>query len=638
MFSNYRAFLLGVLLLVFFAYVPGLNGPLLFDSPIALTQNPQSAPELAIFDSWRIAAFSSDSGVFGRPVAMLTFAAQYVAAGDWVIWQLKLGNVLLHLLIGGLLYALFSALLLSPQLRVSLDEQSRRWVAVLAVAMWLSHPLFVSTTLYVVQRMAQFSTLFVLLGLLVYVKYRNQWLLCKPRLGEWLALGLWQVLIVLLALLSKENGILLLWLIPVVEVCFFRGVIAGVRSRWLELVAWIALVTPVLMIILVCIGFSDWFERAYEFRDYTLIERVMTQGRVLWSYLLWTILPNTSWMGLHHDDIAISRSLFSPFTTLLAAIAWPAVLVVAIWFRNRQPLWFFAVLFYLIAHSMESSIIGLELVFEHRNYLPLMGVFLLLSYVLVVITQRWRGITQYAICTGVVAILLSLTLLRSLSWSDPLVLAAVSVENHPDSARTRFQYGTAILSAFSEQEKGMPAKAALLAKQQFEHMLKVTPHALSAPVALLVIDSTYSMPNASPEKWASFIAKNVKTTILSAQDRNALRLLVKCAGENQCRVSDELVIEILTSLSARFPNHSQVPHLFAEFLSYRPERIQLALSMARKAFEQDPANPRYAYTLLGLLGETGRTGEASLVAAEFLKYDLGRHELLRIKSLFGSAP
>ncbi len=51
--------------------------------------------------------------------------------------------------------------------------------------------------------------------------------------------------------------------------------------------------------------------------------------------------------------------------------------------RRRYPLLLLAVLFFLVGHSMESTLIPLEMVYEHRNYLPGMLVCLALAAVIV---------------------------------------------------------------------------------------------------------------------------------------------------------------------------------------------------------------------------------------------------------------
>ncbi|MEZ5555868.1 hypothetical protein [Haliea sp.] len=160
------------------------------------------------------------------PLTMVTFALQHALEGGFSARSLKLGNIVIHLVIAGLLFLLFRALLaaLVAQGKLRCDPG---WVAALAMGFWLLHPLHVSTVLYAVQRMAQLSTLFTVLGLLLFVRWRSRWAERGASPQEVVAAALWLLLVTVFAVLSKENGALLLWLLPAVEVAVYRGRWAG---------------------------------------------------------------------------------------------------------------------------------------------------------------------------------------------------------------------------------------------------------------------------------------------------------------------------------------------------------------------------------------------------------------------------
>ena len=147
-------------------YIPGLSGPLLLDDL------PQLEPLIQQSANYPIELFGnyilSTSGPTGRPVAMATFIADAVTHGPDVWWW-KYNNLMLHL-ISGLLVCWLTALLLQalPK-KTGVDP----WIAGIVVGgLWLLHPIQVSTVLYTVQRMTELSTLFVLAGLICYVKGR----------------------------------------------------------------------------------------------------------------------------------------------------------------------------------------------------------------------------------------------------------------------------------------------------------------------------------------------------------------------------------------------------------------------------------------------------------------------------------
>jgi hypothetical protein len=58
------------------------------------------------------------------------------------------------------------------------------------------------------------------------------------------------------------------------------------------------------------------------------------------------------------------------------------LLILSILWRKRFPIVAFAVLWFLVGHSLESTVFPLEIIHEHRNYLPALGPLLALTYLL----------------------------------------------------------------------------------------------------------------------------------------------------------------------------------------------------------------------------------------------------------------
>ena len=125
---------------------------------------------------------------------------------------------------------------------------------------------------------------------------------------------------------------------------------------------------------------SEWLLTGYKTRDFTLTERVMTEARVVWFYIWQILLPSAAQMGLYHDDIAISRGLLQPASTALAMAGVIALLVLSFIARKKAPIIAFGVLFFLAGHLLESTIWPLEIAHEHRNYLPMYSILLMLFF------------------------------------------------------------------------------------------------------------------------------------------------------------------------------------------------------------------------------------------------------------------
>ena len=109
----------------------------------------------------------------------------------------------------------------------------------------------------------------------------------------------------------------------------------------------------------------------YKFRDFTLPQRMLTELRVVIFYISLLLWPQPSRLNLDHD-FAISYSLVDPLTTLISFAIIIILIAAAILIARREPLLSFGILWFFGNLVIESSVIGLELVFEHRNYLPSM--------------------------------------------------------------------------------------------------------------------------------------------------------------------------------------------------------------------------------------------------------------------------
>lgn len=424
-----RWLLAAALLLTVSAYWAGLHGPFLLDDSNNLA--PINA-WLHGTDSWRYVMFSNGSGMFGRPVSMATLMLSGWLGG-FTPFAFKLGNLLVHLL---------CALVGWQMLRRALARDARLVdhadvTAALLVTLWLLHPLNVSTVLYAVQRMAQLSTLFTLASLWAYLAARQA--LERDQLRRALA-GLFLLfpLLMVAGLLSKENAALTPALCLVIELGYFRN--ARADKRVVAAFYGAFLVLPALLgstLILRPGGLLG----GYRERDFTLPQRLLSEGRAVVDYVGALLWPRGPSMGVLTDDFATSTGWLAPPSTMLAALALVAITTLAIALRKRAPSVFVGWCFFLVAHAMESSILPLELYFEHRNYLPAFGLLLAVAGMAELVTRKLHtqnlsrhqlgllAATAFALALGFA------TYARAVVWSSEGTLLAQEVRYHPGSLR-----------------------------------------------------------------------------------------------------------------------------------------------------------------------------------------------------------
>lgn len=420
---------LTLLALAGLCYAPGLPGGFLFDdfanlAPLGAQGGVRDA------DSLRAYLQSGFAGPTGRPLSLLSFLLD---ARDWPAEAagFKRSNLILH----GLCATLVLACSLGV-LRVLAWPARTAWpVALLGAGLWLLHPLWTSTTLYVVQRMAQLSALFALLGLWAWLHGR-QWLPHAPRRAYlWMSLAL--LLGTGLATLAKENGALLPLLIAVVEWVLAGRADASPGSRpcrpWRLVFLWVPSAL-VLGYVLLQIDFSPG---AWPHRDFTQPQRLWTEGRVLWDYLSLLWLPRVEGWGLFQDAYPLSTGWLTPASTLPALLGLGALLAVGGWARRRWPLLSLALLFFLAGHVLESSTIGLELYFEHRNYLPAAFMFLPLGQALHGLRACGWPVAAWLAALATLGLCGALLHTRATLWGDTAQLQLHWAVRQPQSARAQ---------------------------------------------------------------------------------------------------------------------------------------------------------------------------------------------------------
>ena len=437
-----------VLALCALVYLPGISGPYIFDDFTNLLYNSYIKIHTLNFDELYNAAFSLESGPLQRPISMLSFALNHYFAGSMKDpAPFKWTNLGIHVVNGWLLFwmmrIVYGRLAQLKQIQVLRKNSSLITpLAFATAALWVIHPIQITSVLYVVQRMTELSALFTLLGLIAYLKARLH--LLSGQRGKASLLLSSTVVFGSLGILSKENAVLLPIFALTMEFVLFSREWPWSLWRRLPITTKRALMLSLAALTILGAFLTVRYALpGYISRQFTLLERVMTEGRVLMFYISLILLPQINRFGHQHDDIQISMSLFHPWTTLPALASITALLLLALVVRKKQPLVSLGVLWFFTGHLLESTILPLEIAHEHRNYLPLLGIIIamigLIDYGCARIGHKklWWVIPIAAMVFG------GSTYLRATQWAEPNSFYRYEVLHHPDSAR--IQAGLAIL-------------------------------------------------------------------------------------------------------------------------------------------------------------------------------------------------
>lgn len=417
------------------------NAPFVFDDITNITKNPQVRLR-NLSPSSLVDIFRNYSGT--RPLAHLSFAINYYLhrydpAGYHAV------NWLIHIINGMLVYLL--------TLRTLSLLKTRIPAAPLCTALlWLVNPVHTQSVTYVVQRMNSLAALFYLTALLLFIRART---LPATENRRKTAVFLYIACIIagICALSAKENAATLPIMIFMYDWFFIRDLEIGAVTKQLFFLAAIGVAAAVMAHVYLGADPLAAVLSRYRSVPFTMGERLLTEPRVIWHYLSLLLLPLPERLTIDHH-VLVSRTLTDPPVTLIALGLLISATALAVVNARRHRLLSFSVFWFLGTLAVESSFIGLDLMFEHRTYLPSVFVFI----AVVCTFLRHTRPTRLAIGTLAILIVVSgfWTRQRNALWADEIRFWQDAVRKAPESVRPYNNLGVA-LSLQRRFEEGIAA-------------------------------------------------------------------------------------------------------------------------------------------------------------------------------------
>jgi hypothetical protein len=363
------------------AYSNTFHVPFQFDDQSNITQNPNIQIKAFTWDRLGQLIKNTYKQTI-RVFSYFTLALNYYFGG-FDVFGYHLVNFFIHIASGIFLYGFLVLTLNLPSLKERYGAISIK-VALFTSLIFISHPIQTQSVTYIVQRMASMGGMFYLLCLVLYVKGRLS--TGNPRFIYFGGL----IVSYLLGVFTKENVAILPLFIALYEFYFFQNFDLSPKGKKVLFSLVIALV------ILGAFGIFLWGGRyidviieGYQYRTFTMSERVLTQFRVVLHYLTLLAYPHPSRLNLDYD-FPISKNILAPPTTLISILIIAGLLGYSIWTARKRPILSLCILWYFGNLAIESSIFPLEIVFEHRLYLPAVGPFLLFSLLVVTGIERLK--------------------------------------------------------------------------------------------------------------------------------------------------------------------------------------------------------------------------------------------------------
>ena len=450
-----------VVLLGLLVYANTLQVPFYFDDYTNIINIPL-VKNLAHFSD-----ITTDQGYGRRYFGFLTFALNYRFHGLDVTGY-HLVNTAIHLAAALLVYRLVSLTFRTPCFSSGRHDEGvdprAGFVALLAALLFVAHPLQTQAVTYIVQRFASLAAMLYLLSLTCYIRAR----LCRIEPGgravtalAWLAAALVSAL---LAMLTKETAFTLPIVILLYELLFFTG---RLKRKLLA----IACAVPVLAGSAVTLWalssgrpvgeFIGYLDRATrQMTDMSRWDYLATQCRVMVTYLRLVLVP----LGQRLEyDYPVYRTFLTPPVYLSAALlcALLAAAVYCLYLSGRRenqqgsaaaPLRIiaFGIFWFFITHMIESGLIPIiDVIFEHRMYLPSAGLFMAIAAAVSLAGEReavvpgWPRWQVLLGAAGVVLLLAVMTVARNHVWRDEIALWEDNAGKSLEKGRILLHLGTA---------------------------------------------------------------------------------------------------------------------------------------------------------------------------------------------------
>ena len=599
-------------------YFPGLNGSFHFDDYPNIVNNLRlhldSLHPIAIWES----TWSGITGNLKRPISVLSFSLNTYFTG-LNPGPMKITNLLIHLLCG------LGITILSKQLiQFWFDKNETTKVNIISLtigAVWLVHPIQLTSVLYIVQRMTSLASLLTIFSIIAYCTVRTKMLSSNCK---WYYFSP-TVVLAILSILSKEIGVLIPLFLLCIEIFVYKfNCYSEKDTKILYTLYFIVLVIPA-TILLSYLAIQPEKILKYSLREFTLLERLLTETRVVVEYLKTIVSPNIFELGLLKDNIEISKSVLQPTSTLFSIILLLVLIIIPIFTYKKYPYIGFGIVWFLFGHSLESTIFPLELRFEHRNYLPSFGIIFTAIVTLHIFFSRGNKLKYAYVLFSLWLIALStVTFMRASQWKNEYTLALYDVRRQPNSYRANLIMGSVYQSVYA-RTKETEIKDELYKEgiNYFQIAEDLQPETITPLLARSIF--TCEHLKQIPKQDLQQIKLKIKSSALGPEPQNAITLFSKNVINGKCNITQ---MDFLQILYAALLNHrlkgkhkAQVLANLSGYFGTVVRDIDTAIKLLKEAVAETSVNMAYKIELSKLMLINGDYQSAISLIEELKKID-----------------
>lgn len=418
-------------------------------------------------------AFFSIIKVYYRPILNLTYLFDASISGSKIFFY-HFGNLWLHFLAVCLIFYFFKKITGKPPLSFVLS------------LFFLIHPALVQAVAWLPGRNDSILTIFVVAAVLCFMKFSSERKLI-PFLGYSVFL--------FLALLTKEVAIFL----PLLIIFYFFTV--GKQDK-------LSLSDKSLVIFVSGAVVFIWFlmrKLALEGGappDLNLIKNNIPMALVM-SFKMFS-------QAIFPVNLAVLN--FEPDSSFIYSLIVLPIFISAIIFsrQKRKEYITFGIFWFLLFFFVPFLFSEASTYLSHRLYLPLVGIFIVLSEIDWVKNLDWHKKSVKAVTIILLAIISISAYKYSLNFKNPLIFWQSALKSSPHSFVVHNNLGAVYLEKNNLEE----------AKKEFELVLKITPNFYKAWSALGDIYLLQKQPDKAIKCWQNAIKINPLDVVSAAKINN----------------------------------------------------------------------------------------------------------------------
>lgn len=387
-----------------------------------------------------------------RWFGLLTFSLNYMVGGLNPVGY-HLVNICIHVLTALSVYLFVLLTFRTPYFSVKTNNViSSRWFAFACALVFVAHPIQTQAVTYIVQRFASLATLLFILSLDLYVAARliaGSLPSGKSRYNRNVILLYASAFLAALASIkTKENAFTLPFVILMYDLTFMSdlsGMSNIIKNRWRLVVSLSVILLAAASLAVYSYDLQSLFYKFRATNEITRHDYLITQFRVIVTYIRILFVPLNQTID-HHFKVynnVFEPAVFASLTLILLLLCLAGYLLKIS--RNRGSylrLVAFGIFWFFITLSIESSIIPIiDVMFEHRLYLPSIGVVIAVVAMFAFVCDK-PGLSRlcsrkYASCilAAVVVALSCTAYLRNNVWRSELSLWSDAIAKKPFNPR-----------------------------------------------------------------------------------------------------------------------------------------------------------------------------------------------------------